>query len=363
MSGCSGGSCSSCSSGDQDNPDRLPPGMLARYDINQSTADGVLVWVEVERDGDSVRMPDVCAEVLSAARSMCDGRVFAVVFGGPEVKALYPEMFSYGTDTVYHVRDARLGTYQPEAYADCMAGIVERVVPAVVLMGATTRGREVAPRLAAILQTGLTADCTSLSMDGRDLLMTRPAFGGNLMADIRCTRFPQMATVRPGAFDKVPTDRTTGTALYWQYQGEVPKEVLSEEPVTEGGSDIRDARILISLGNGIRDRSTVELAESVATRMGAMVSCSRSIVEKGWMPVSRQVGMSGRIVRPDLYIAMGISGSVQHRAGMSGARRIVAVNTDPDAPIHGFADLSLITDAAAVLAAMSRMLDGKEENE
>ena len=359
MSGCEGGSCSTCSTCGSDDPDRLPPGMLAAYDLNQSTADGVLVWVETVPGADGPVIADVSAEILGAARELSDGRLFAVVFGGPEVKALYPRLFGYGVDTLYHVRERDLETYRPEPYADCIVSLVTRIVPATVLVGATPRGRELAPRIAAKLGTGLTADCTGLRADGRRIVMTRPAFGGNLMADIECTRFPQMATVRPGTFPMPPEREGKGTAIYWQHRAGELKEILSEEAVAGPGGDIRDARILISLGDGIRDRSLVEVAESVASRVGGMVSCSRPLVERGWMPRSRQVGMSGRTVAPDLYMAFGISGSVQHRVGMSGAKRVVAVNSDPDAPIHGYADLSLIADAGEVLREMDRQLGKK----
>lgn len=353
MSGCEGGSCSSCSSGGDD-PDRLPPGMLKCYNLNQSTADGALVLLETVSEGDSVRLMDVSAELLGKAKSIVDGRLFAVVFGGLEVKPLYPEIFGYGVDTLYHVRDRRLEIYMPEAYAECICEIIERINPATVLMGATPVGREIAPRVASAVGAGLTADCTDLRTDGRKLTATRPAFGGTLMADIDCIGFPQMATVRPGVFP-LPEKRTgQGTAIYWQYHGDSVKDIIVDEPSEQDPDDIRDARILISLGDGIRDRSVIDVAASVARKTGAMVSCSRALVEKGWMPRSRQVGMSGRTVSPDLYIAFGISGSVQHRAGIMNARRIIAVNKDRDAPIHEIADLSLLADAEEVL----RALDG-----
>ena len=356
MSDCSGGSCSSCSSCGSDDPDRLPPGMLSVYNLNQSTADGILVWIETEGEGDGLRIKDVSAELLGAARTLSDGRVFGVVFGGAEVKALYPRIFGCGVDTLYHVREKELETYRPEEYSSCIVSLIKRIEPATVLIGATSRGRELAPRIASELGTGLTADCTSLTADGRRIVMTRPAFGGNLMADIECLRFPQMASVRPGTFP-IPEEREgTGTAIYWQHRAVPGKEIISEERVIDTGSDIRDARILIALGDGIRDRSLIDVAESVATKVGGMVCCSRSLVEKGWMPRSRQVGMSGRTVAPDLYIAFGISGAVQHRAGMSSSGRVIAVNNDPDAPIHRYADLSLIADAGDILREMDRSL-------
>ena len=362
MSGCSGGSCTTCSGGScstcggaEPDPNRLPPGMLRQYDVNQSTADGVMVWVETEGTGEDVRLAEVSAEILAAAKSMNDGRLFAVVFGGLEVKPLYPEIFGYGVDTLYHVRDRKLETYSPEAYTDCLAEIADRIVPAVILMGATPRGREVAPRLASLMKTGLTADCTALSMDGRKLTMTRPAFGGSLEATIECSQFPQMATVRRGTFPRPERREGTGTAIYWQYTGDVAKEILSDVSADGSSTDIRDARILISLGNGVT-REAVDSAMSVAKKLGAEVSCSRPLVDKGWLPHCRQVGMSGTNVSPDIYMAFGISGSIQHRSGMMNAKKVIAVNTDPHAPIHGFADLSILSDASQVLAEMDKSL-------
>lgn len=355
MTGCEGGSCSTCGSGScsSDDPDRLPPGMLKHYDINQSTADGTLVFIELDAGG---IVSPVSAEILAAAKSMTEGRLFAVVFGGSEIKSLYPEIFGYRVDTLYHVRDKNLETFMPEACASCMAEIASRIEPAVILFGATAIGREVAPRLAAILQSGLTADCTGLRMEGRKLISTRPAFGGTLMADIECIGFPQMATVRPGAFPTPLKKSGQGTAIYWQPKGGCLKEIISDEVPDDEDEDIRDARILIALGNGIRDRSLIDIAESVARKMGASVCCSRALVEKGWMPSSRQVGLSGRIVEPELYIAFGISGAVQHRVGMNRAGRIIAVNSDPSAPIHGFSDLSLFADVAGVLRSLDSSL-------
>lgn len=358
MSGCEGGSCSTCSSGScsGDDPDRLPPGMLKRYDINQSTADGTLVFIETVGSGTERTIAPVSAEILAAAGSMTEGRVLAVVFGGLEIKPLYSEIFGYGVDSLYHVRDRDLETYMPEAYAACIAEVVARTEPATILFGDTPIGREVAPRLAAIVGSGLTADCTGLRMEGRKLIATRPAFGGTLVADIECRGFPQMATVRPGAFPAPEKKEGQGTAIYWQYKGGSLKEIVKDEPSDDHGSDIRDARILIALGDGIRDRSLIDVAESVAGKLGAHVCCSRALVEKGWMPASRQVGLSGRIVKPELYIAFGISGAIQHRVGMNGAERIIAVNSDPSAPIHGFADLSLLADAGSVLRSLDSSL-------
>jgi electron transfer flavoprotein alpha subunit len=331
--------------------------MLSKYDLDLPTADGTLVWLEVIR-GPEPRFEASSLEILDKARSICEGRVFGAVFGDKELKPLYDIAFSYGVDTLYHVKDKRLVQFHPEAYCDAIAELSARIAPAAILMGATPRGRELAPRLAAALGAGLTADCTDLSADGRRILMTRPAFGGNLVATIACNGFPQMATVRPGAFPMPRADvGRKGTVIYRRYLGSAFKNIVSSEPVEAESVDISKAKILVSLGNGIRDRATVDLAESVASKLGGAVSCSRALVDRGWLPQSRQVGQSGRIVSPDLYLAFGISGSVQHKAGMSGSKRIVAVNKDPDAPIKESADVFIIGDAHSVLKELDERLD------
>ena len=208
---------------------------------------------------------------------------------------------------------------------------------------------------AALLKTGLTADCTELSMEDGKLTMTRPAFGGDLLATITCDRHPQMATVRPGIFSpKEPEIGRSGTVISRPFNPRYSKEIISDEPVP-ADYDISDAKILISLGNGIRDRTVIDIAEKVAKRIGAMVSCSRALVDKGWFDRSRQVGQSGRAVSPDLYIAFGISGSSQHMAGVR-AKRIISVNSDAEAPINALSDKCIIGDATEMLRSMLESL-------
>lgn len=348
---------SNCSSGSCGSQERLPPGMLNEYDLDQKTAEGTLIWFETVRSDNGIRISDVSLEILSKVRSSSDMRIFGIVFGGEEIKSLYTAMYVRGVDTIYHVKDGRLSSFYPEAYADSIVKLSNRIDPAIILMGATPRGRELAPRVAALLDTGLTADCTALDFDGRVLSMTRPAFGGNLMATITCDTFPQMATIRPGVFPlENGEEGRKGTVIYWDSPSDLVKEILSSEHVVESESDIGSAKILISLGNGIKERSTVDIAFSVAERMNASVSCSRALVDKGWLPRNRQVGQSGRTVSPDIYIAFGISGSIQHKAGIGSARKIISVNTDPDAPIHEVSDISIIADANQVLRLLDKEL-------
>ncbi len=353
--------CDSCSSGSCSTKpnDGLPPGMLQKYRLNVDRSDGFLVWIETEYDSEgNIRVCDHCKELLGKIREMDKGRsrVWGAIFGHLELKSLYGELYSYGVDTLYEVHDRSLSTFHPEAYADNLAQIIIRTEPAVVLFGATPRGRELAPRVAARLETGLTADCTELSLDDRILSMTRPAFGGNVMATIQSTAFPQMATVRPGVFPiPEPFREGKGTVIYWQSTCRNLKDIINSEVKETAGGDISRAKILISLGAGIKKES-IEVAESVARKLGGSVSCSRKLVEKGWFDQSHQVGQSGRSVAPDIYLAFGISGAIQHLAGISSAKKVIAVNKDPEARIAEVADQLIIGDANAILRELDASL-------
>ncbi|MCQ2084840.1 MAG: electron transfer flavoprotein subunit alpha/FixB family protein, partial [archaeon] len=308
---CSDGSCSGNEKGG------LPPGMLQRYKLSTDRSDGFLVWIETEADDEgNLRICDHCKELLGKVRQMDGGnsRIWGVIFGHLELKPLYREIYSYGVETLYEVHDRKLSIFHPEAYADCIAQVAVRTEPAVILFGATPRGREIAPRVAAKLDAGLTADCTDLALDERTLLMTRPAFGGNVMATIQCTTFPQIATIRPGVFPvPEPMQGRRGTVIYWQNNCDTLKDIILSEKENGSGEDITKSRILISLGAGVRKES-IPIAESVARKLGGTVSCSRKLVEKGWFNQSRQVGQSGHTVSPDIYLAFGISGAIQHLA-------------------------------------------------
>ena len=353
--------CESCSGGSCGNDkDGLPPGILREYDLNQSTADGSVIWLEVKRDGQSISLCSVSKELIGKMRSMSDSRIFGVIMGDIELKPLYDEIFSYGVDTLYQIKGKKISEYHPEVYSDMISDVCNRVNPAVVLIGGTPRGREIAPRVAATLATGITADCTALEMDGRDMKMTRPAFGGNIIATISCTTYPQIATVRPGVFVMPePMIGRKGTVIYRQYSGDGFKDIMSSKHVEEHDIDISNAKVLISLGNGMNKESMV-IAEELARLIGAELSCSRALVEKGWFPISRQVGQSGRSVSPDLYLAFGISGSVQHKVGISSARRIISINKDADAPIGDVADIIIVGDANMIIKDMLDLVRSRD---
>ena len=235
MGGCDGcassGSCPSYSSGDScstgscGGEKKLPPGMLENYNTNQSTADGTLVFIEVSDKKGVQAIEPVSKQLLGKASEMGGGRIFGVICGGPERKELYKEAFSYGVDTLYHVRDPRLSTFHPEAYAESIAAVCERIIPAVVLFGSTPRGAELAPRAAASMGTGIVTDCSDLAIEGRMLSMFRVSEGKKVRYE--CVTFPQVATVKEGVFPSpAAQEGRGGTAFYWQYGGNGFKQTL-----------------------------------------------------------------------------------------------------------------------------------------
>lgn len=353
MSDCNG-SCSTCSNGEC--KDRLPPGMLTAYDLEQDVAEGIMVFAEVyEHDGVWMLHPAVPG-LIGKAAELSSGRVFAVMFGPSDLKPLSEQLFSMGVDTLYHMRCPSVKGFAPNAYADALAELCDRIRPASFLIPATPQGRELAPLTAARLGVGLTADCTILESDGRRLLMTRPALGGNILATIESSKFPQMATVRPGTFPSPSLEEgRKGTFIVRPFRPSDKDPEVTDTRVSTGNADITEAKILISLGNGVRKRESVDIALKIAELIGASVSCSRAMADRGWLPHSRQVGQSGKAVSPDLYIAFGISGSVQHMAGVR-ASRIITVNRDADAPINSYAEKAIVADADSVLKAMLRSL-------
>lgn len=301
---------------------------------------GVGTMVVGECDGDGFK--EVTFELITKAREL-SGRVDVLV-AAPEGTCL-DELFAHGADRVLHLV---IGSRAVDVLVPELRKVIEGEAPSVLLIGASPWGRELAPGLASSLGVGLTADCTALEMEGRRLLQTRPAFGGDVMATIVSVREPQMATVRPHVF---AAERTggRGEVIRMTPEGELRSaiEVISET-VAERGRGIEDADILVSVGMGV-GREALSLAGELASLLGGELACSRAVVEAGRLPHSRQVGQSGRTVAPKLYIAVGISGAVQHLVGMRSSRRILAVNTDPGAPIHRVADLGVIGDAEKVL--------------
>jgi len=313
---------------------------------------GVMIFAEF-RHG---RLAPVALELLGAGRRLADALgapLSAALFGddGPELQAAVGSLIHHGADVVYVAADAGLAHFSEENYTRLLTTIIRRYRPEIVLAGATAIGRSFIPAVATHLGAGLTADCTGLDirLEDRALLQTRPAFGGNIMATIVCPDVrPQMATVRPKVMRELPPDEGR--------QGEivavaVEKNLLSargrvvESVVAEADQvNIQEAEILVSGGRGLDDPKGFELLRQLAGAVGGKVAASRAAVDAGWIPYPHQVGQTGKTVAPKLYIACGISGAIQHVAGMQSSETIVAINRDPHAPIFEVADYGLVGD-------------------
>jgi electron transfer flavoprotein alpha subunit len=332
-----------------------------------ASAAGNDVWVVVEQhDGTAA---EVSLELLGRARELADrlgvGAGVVVAGAGEAVRALAPALIARGADTVYLADHDDLGDYLALPYTRLVAGLIRAHQPQIVLYGATTTGRDLAPRVASALRTGLTADCTDLrigdfSAKGEtyaDLLFQiRPAFGGNIIATIVSPEHrPQMATVRegvmimpeadesrPGAPPGAPADRVVLTDA--DFAVRLVKRVQEEKRV-----DLKGARVVVSGGVGVGSREGFALVEELARTLGGVVGASRAAVDAGWVGHEHQVGQTGTTVRPKLYIACGISGSVQHRAGMDQSARILAINSDPGAPIFSVAHYGIAGDLHKVI--------------
>ncbi|MDR0434075.1 MAG: electron transfer flavoprotein subunit alpha [Gracilibacteraceae bacterium] len=309
------------------------------------------VWVFIEQsDG---RVGQVSLELLSEGRKLADElqTELAGVLLGDGVEAMARECFAYGADKVYLADDPLYRRYRTDAYTDALVRLIRRYKPAVILYGATNNGRDFAARIAVRINTGLTADCTSLAIDPETklLMQTRPAFGGNVMATILCPNHrPQMATVRPKVMKIAAPDHGREGEIV-RFTGSLSEEKIGTRilDVVRGlGRDVNleDAEIIVSGGRGIGGPEHYHLIEELAEALGGVAGASRAAVDAGWTPQYRQVGQTGKTVSPRLYIACGISGAIQHLAGMSASETIVAINNDPAAPIFRVATYGLVGD-------------------
>ncbi|MBF1057733.1 MAG: electron transfer flavoprotein subunit alpha/FixB family protein [Peptostreptococcus sp.] len=284
------------------------------------------------------------------------GQEVVAVLLGKEVKGLAENLIHHGANKVICVEDPILEHYATEPYTKALNAIVEAKKPEIVLYGATSIGRDLAPRVSARVHTGLTADCTKLEIDPETklLLMTRPAFGGNIMATIVCKEFrPQMATVRPGVMQALPTDtsRTGEVELFMVEFTDADMNIKIREVIKEKHAkvDITEAKVLVSGGRGIGNAEYFDVLKELADELGGLVTSSRANVDAGWIGRERQVGQTGKTVRPDLYMACGISGAIQHLAGMEDSEFIVAINKDAQAPIFDVADLGVVGDLHKIM--------------
>ena len=313
------------------------------------------VWVFAEqREGE---LQKVSLELLGEGRRQADklGVKLTALLLGSNIEGLTKTLAEHGADEVLVADDKLLEHYTTDAYTKVICDLVNERKPGILFVGATFIGRDLGPRVAARLNTGLTADCTSIDVEVEtgDLLATRPAFGGNLMATIACPEHrPQMATVRPGVFAKVESDGANCTVEKVTVNladADVRTKVLETVKTAKDIIDISEANVIVAGGRGVGSKENFELLEELAKVLGGTVAGSRAAVEKGWIENAYQVGQTGKTVKPSIYIACGISGAIQHVAGMQDSDMIIAVNKDETAPIMKVADYAIVGDIKKVL--------------
>lgn len=319
------------------------------------------LWVFVETNEDGTAK-NVGLELLTPGKMMAKkqgGLLTAVVIGG-KVDQAVEAASAYGADQVLVVEGPEYAHYSTDAYANAICELVAKYGPTSMLIGATNNGRDLGPRVSCRLKTGLTADCTALDIDEEtgNVAWTRPAFGGNLMATIMCpnTR-PQIGTVRPGVFKKSAPAEGSAAVIREDIHID-PKDIRTQvlEIIQEMSSEevnLEDAEIIVSGGRGVGGPEGFAPVKALAEALGATVGASRAAVDAGWISHSHQVGQTGKTVGPKLYIACGISGAIQHLAGMSGSDVIVAINKDPEAPIFDVADYGVVGDLFEVLPVLT----------
>ncbi len=314
------------------------------------------VWVYCETD--ESRLKRVALELVTKARDLADklGEEVVAVLIGNDIERHAEGLIWQGADKVLVVNDEVFTNYTTDAYSKALSNLIEEHKPSILLLGATTNGRDLAPRVAAKLKLGLTADCTGLELnDKKQLLQIRPAFSGKVMVEqVSPETRPQMTTVRPNVFKPAEPDNSrTGDIEHVKIPispDDIRTEILEKvKEVVEGMISVDEAEVVVCSGRGIKEPENLKLPEELAKLLDAAVGGSRPIVDLGWLPPTQQVGQSGRTILPNLYFALGISGAIQHAAGISGAELIVAVNKDPDAPIFELSDFGIVGDLFEVL--------------
>ncbi len=343
--------------------------------MNLEEYKGVYIFAE-QVDG---KISGIAFELVGKAKDLAadlETNVTAVLIGSG-IKEQAKKLAEYGADAVIVVDDPELKEYRTEPYTHALSEVINKYKPEIVLIGATPIGRDLGPSVSARVATGLTADCTKLDIGDfplvaipgkeadqkhRQLLMTRPAFGGNTIATIACpNNRPQMATVRPGVMQKREKQPGRTCEVVEFNPGFVPNkkyvQILEVVKKISNAVDIMDARILVSGGRGVGSPENFKILEELAKAIGGEVSCSRAVVDAGWKPKDLQVGQTGKTVRPQVYIACGISGAIQHLAGMEESDLIIAINKDEDAPIFDVADIGIVGDLNKIVPALTKEIN------
>lgn len=320
-------------------------------------AKGILIYAEA-RDG---KVKKVVLEILNKAKEMKDQlgeEIFAVLIG-KNVKPLADNLAKYGAAKVYVADDERLGDYITENYAKVLSDLIKDIQPSIFLAGATVQGKDLTPRLAAKLGVGLATDCINIELGSDNkLVMTRPIFAGKAFIKVVATDFPHMAQIRPNSFPVGSPDENKKAevieAKVELTDAELKSKVIETKITATGRPELTEADIIVSGGRGMKAPENFKIIEELADTLGAAVGASRAAVDSGWIDQMFQVGQTGKTVSPTLYIACGISGAIQHLAGMSSSKTIVAINKDAEAPIFNIADYGVVGDIFQVVPALTR---------
>jgi len=340
--------------------DTCPVGAIIREEETKQVAmdknEYKNVWVYIETADGAPR--NVGLELLGQGRKLADatGQKLAGILIGDGVEGLAKEAFAYGADMVYLVESPELKHYSTDGFTGVFTDLINTYKPSVILMGATNDGRDLGPRIACRVGTGLTADCTDLGIDEATGLIawTRPAFGGNIMATILCPEHrPQMGTVRPSVFKKPQPDNSRSGEIIRVSSKVKPEDIRTKLieviKVCSASCNLEEAEVIVSGGRGMCKPENFTLIEDLANALGGAVGASRAAVDAGWKPALHQIGQTGKTVGPKIYFACGISGAIQHLAGMSSSDIIIAINKDADAPIFRMADFGIVGDVMEVL--------------
>lgn len=334
--------------------------------MNLADYNGVCVFAE-QREG---VMQKVSLEILGEGKKLADklGTKLIALVLGHEIQGMGKILGEHGADEVLVIDNPLLKDYTTDGYTTAICEVLNDIKPGIFFIGATFIGRDLGPRVAARLSTGLTADCTSLDVDveNGDLLATRPAFGGNLMATIACPDHrPQMATIRPGVFSKLPADNNGYTVSNIQVNlkdSDIRTKIVKIVKENKNIKDISEARVLVAGGRGVESKENFDMLKALADEFGGSIAASRAAIEKGWVDKDYQVGQTGKTVRPNIYIACGISGAIQHVAGMQDSDLIIAINKDETAPIMKVADYAIVGEVSKVVPEfISQLKNIKEE--
>ena len=312
------------------------------------------VWIVAEQRDGALRK--VSFELASTARKLADqlGEDVAAILCGSGVEAMAAELGKYGVDKVYVADNAALEPYTTGAHVAAIAKAVKENDPAILLLGATAQGKDLSAALVGKLATGMAADCTDVKIDGGKLLAIRPMYAGKCFGEVVVAATPQMASLRPNVFTIVESAKAGEVVKFDPAIGEVKTKVLEVQKEASGKIDVSEANIVISGGRGMKGPEGFGVLEELAVVLGAAVGASRAAVDAGWRAQADQVGQTGKVVSPNLYIACGISGAIQHMAGMSSSKYIVAINKDPEAPLFQKADYGVVDDLFKVVPEVTK---------